>query len=246
MNDADLILLEKKYYNIIFNVLQENLGRIITDICSQKRFFGLATASRTNQIEDKAENIIENIINSNLSWDVCDLPISSDLCYSCGDAIIHIDVKTTKDTDPDSPSNINRICVEAAQTSYSYGTTFNTPVTTISGFTSAEWAPKLKLYEQHEDFGKVPNLTYFIRIIHSDNNLVEQIGFFSAPNGQLAPTMGGASILDSGKTYSPAARYRIVGTTILKNNNIRFKINDIIGLAGNNWRYKILYTRDNS
>lgn len=207
LSDNDLMLLEKKYYNIILAVLEKSLGKILSDVNSQKRFSTLVTTAKANPIESKAENTIENIISNQLNWDVCSLPVSSDSCYSCGDAIVHIDVKTTLDTDDDAPTRLNRLNIEAAQTSYVYGYTYSV-LTPYSGRgkrpTAARWTPKLPMYQNHDYFGEIPNLTYFVRIIYSDTNLIEEIYFLSVPNGQLNARFSGDRILQGGKSKNTA------------------------------------------
>lgn len=207
LSDDELILLEKKYYDIILSVLQKSLGKILSDVNSQKRFTSLVTTAKANPIESKAENTIENIISNQLNWDVCSLPVSSDSCYSCGDAIVHIDVKTTLDTDDDAPTNLNRLNIEASQTSYVYGNTLSV-ITTYCGVGKrpkpANWMPKLPMYENHDYFGEIPNLTYFVRIIYSDANLIEEIYLLSVPNGQLSTKFGGVNMLQGGKSKNKA------------------------------------------
>lgn len=235
LNDTELEEIEKKYCNIIFDVLSKNLGRIITEISGQALFSNISVQNKTNPIDSKAENTIENIISDQLAWDVCALPVSSDSCYACGDAIVHIDVKTTKNTDDDAPDKKNRINVEAAQTSYVYGKSLNV-VTPYSGRgkkpTAAKWQPKLKKYEDHKFFGEVPNITYIIRIIYSDNNYVEELSLVSIPNGQLEKKFNGNNILEGGKSKNSTQ------TDFL---NIRFLVDRIATI--NSWRNKILYVR---
>ncbi|HAH75885.1 MAG TPA: hypothetical protein DCL62_06955 [Kandleria vitulina] len=238
MTDDELISIEKKYYDILLAILNRSLGKIITDINSQSRFIGLTTNAKTNPIDSKAENTIENIIANQLHWDVCSLPVSSDSCYSCGDAIVHIDVKTTQNTDIDSPAKLNRMNIEASQTSYVEGKDLNVK-TVFSGHgkkpTSANWRPKLKKYEQHTDFGQVPNITYFVRIIYSKKHLVEEISLVCVPNGQLCDIFGGVNILQGGKSKAKKDKN--------KWNNIRVLLNTISSMPDQKWRNTIIYTR---
>ena len=235
MTDIELINIEKKYYNIILDVLQKSLGKIITDVNSQKRFLGLTTTAKSNPIESKAENTIENIISNQLNWDVCSLPVSSDSCYSCGDAIVHIDVKTTLSTDDDAPSNKNRLNIEASQTSYCFGKIYNvsTPYSGVGKKPQpAKWTPKLKFYENHEYFGEVPNITYFVRIIYSANNLIEELYLLSVPNGQLCSRFNNEKILQGGKSKNSSKSHFC---------NIRVLPNEIS--AVDSWRDTLIYKR---
>lgn len=235
MTNRELINIEKKYYNIILEVLQKSLGKIITDVNSQKRFSDLTKTAKSNPIESKAENTIENIISNQLNWDVCSLPVSSDSCYSCGDAIVHIDVKTTLNTDDDAPNRKNRLNIEASQTSYCYSKLYDVE-TPYSGRgkrpSPAKWKPKLKNYENHEYFGKVPNVTYFVRIIYSSENLIEEMYFLSVPNGQLCKRFGNEAILNGGKTKNKAQTHFT---------NIRVLPDKISQI--DKWRDTLLYKR---
>ena len=237
MTDNELIAIEKKYYDILLDVLNRSLGKIITDINSQNRFTTLTTNAKTNPIDSKAENTIENIIANQLHWDVCSLPVSSDSCYSCGDAIVHIDVKTTLDTDDDSPTKLNRMNIEAAQTSYVEGQVLavQTPYSGRGKIPQpANWTPKLKMYEQHTDFGQVPNITYFVRIIYSATNLVEELSLICVPNGQLCNIFGNANILQGGKVKT---------TNKLDWTNIRVLPAVISATPNQAWRDTVIYTR---
>jgi len=237
MTNDELISLEKKYYEIIFDTLSMSLGRLITDINSQTRFLSLTTNAKSNPIDSKAENTIENIISNQLHWDVCSLPVSSDSCYACGDAIVHIDVKTTHINDDDAPSKLNRINIEAAQTSYISGKTLSVQ-SPWSGVgkkpTPANWQCKLKTFENHSDFGNIPNLTYFVRIIYSDEHLVEEISLVCVPNGQLGRKFGGSKILNGGKQKkNEQADW----------SNIRVLPVAIASVKNQAWRNTILYKR---
>ncbi len=116
LTNTELEELEKKYFNILSELLERHIGQIITQIYSQDFISGAATGGVTNVIESAVENILEGLIANQLHWNVCSMPVSSDSCFECGDAIIHIDAKTIKINDADHTGN--RINVEAAQTTY--------------------------------------------------------------------------------------------------------------------------------
>ena len=220
LSNEELIELEKKYFNIIKDTLSANLGKIISQICSQKLFEDLAENERNNVIDTAVENIIEGIITRSLDWNTCSMPVRSDSCYECGDAIVHIDAKTIKAND-----NENTINVERSQTTYD-----NNQDITVSG---KLWRPALKHDQNHNYYGKIPNLTYFIRIIYSEENLVESIALISVPNGQLYSEFGNAILL-AGRRNAENIR-----------NNIRFKISEITLNQANEWRVKVLFERKN-
>lgn len=173
-----------------------------------------------NVIESAVENVIESLIANQLHWNICSMPVSSDSCFECGDAIIHIDAKTIKDDNTDATSNT--VNVEASQTTYAKGTPY-----TIARKT---WDPKLNLYETHRMFGDVPNLTYIVEVIYSATNLVESIELISLPHGQLNIVFGGGNILRAGKNARSNPR-----------TNIRFKKANISAVQP--WRIKTIYKR---
>ena len=220
LTDSELEILERKYFDILSELLSRNIGTIITQIYSQNFIKSAATGNVTNVIESAAENILEGLIANQLHWNVCSLPVSSDSCFECGDAIIHIDVKTIAEKDSDN--TYNKVNVEAAQTSYCKGTPL-----TVSG---KPWEPKLNFYEEHTIFGLIPNLTFIVKIVYSATNSVEIIKLISLPHGQLQDSFGGADILGAGRNSG--------GTT---RGNIRFKEEDI--LAVEDWRVKNIFTR---
>lgn len=220
LNNTELEAIEKKYFLILSELLERNIGQIITQIYSQNSITGAATPGVTNYIEHAVENVIEALIANQLHWNICSLPVSADSCFECGDAIIHIDAKTIADTDNDN--KYDKINVEASQTTYAKGTPL-----TIAGKT---WEPKLNQYENHVMFGSIPNLTYIVKIIYSANHSVEKIKLISLPHGQLEPTFGGANILGAGKNGSSNPR-----------TNIRFKENDITAIQP--WRVNLIFER---
>ncbi len=93
-----------------------------------------------------------------------------------------------------------------------------------------KWKPKLHRYEAHDLYGKVPNLTYFLRVIWSATHLVEQISLISIPNGQFFDTHN--TILAGVKSYPPRG-------DVLE--HLRFDIKKLTELDG--WRERILYKR---
>ena len=220
LSNEELIKLEKKYFDILKDILSSSLGKLISQICSQKLFEDLAESDRRNVIETAVENIIEGIISRNLDWNTCSMPVRADSCYECGDAIIHLDAKTIKSSD-----NINTITVEKSQTTYD-----SSREIMVSG---KGWKPNLKHYQQHNYYGVVPNLTYFIKVVYSNENLVESIFLICVPNGQLYDEFQD-NILLVGRSNGENVR-----------NNIRFKISNIAFNKENEWRIHNLFQRKN-
>lgn len=227
LTNTEIQDLEKKYFNILSDLFDRNLGEIITQIYSQESILTPTATAKSNTIEHSVENIVECIIFSQLGWKVCSLPVSSDSCFEVGDAIINIDAKSVKDSDGDATGN--KVNLQRTQTTYSHGRTIRFAGT---GHTRT-WNPKLKRYEQHKMFGEIPNLTYIFKAIYSDTNLVEELYLISIPHGQLYNIFK-KDILQKGKDS-----YK--GNPEL--GNIRFLTDEIIKKRGQDWRVKLLFKR---
>jgi len=228
LQDNEIEELEKKYFNVLVDLISKNLGRILTQISSQKLYKNLTETQKANLIDHSVENILEQIIATNLNWSIASLPVSADSCYECGDAVIHLDAKTTLITDPSYTSKT--INIEASQT------TFDSSKEILFGDGDC-WQPKLKHYEEHNFFGKIPNLTYIIYIYYYDN-FVEEISLVCLPHGQLCEKFteegNSALILNKGKSLLD-----IPGKTYKKCSNVRFSVKEIIKKAS--WRDKLLF-----
>lgn len=223
LNDNELQKIEEKYFVILSGLLEKNIGRMISQIYSQELVLAPAAHGRINVIESAVENIIEAIISAQLQWNVCSLPVSSDSCFECGDSIIHIDAKTVHISDGDSRNN--KVNLEASQTTYDCSC-----VLSVGG---RNWQPRLNHYENHRMFGEIPNITFVCKVIYSDDNLVEQIRLISIPHGQLAMLFGNEAILGAGRTVRTDGSY----------GNIRFLVNEVCRVAGQEWRDRIIYSR---
>lgn len=221
LTDCEIERLEFKYFNILSDLLEKSIGQIITQIYSQTSIRGNAVGMGVNVIESAVENILEALIANQLHWNICSMPVASDSCFECGDAIVHIDAKTIIDTDPDNRNN--KINVEGSQTTYVKGKALVV--------NKKNWEPKLNQYENHTMFGLIPNLTYIIRIVYSEHYLVEKIKLISLPHGQLNEIFKGAEILAAGKNSGNDK----------KRGNIRFKEDNIASIEG--WRIKLIYEK---
>lgn len=227
LTNKEIQNLEKKYFDILCDLFNRNLGEIITQIYSQESIITPSTTAKSNTIEHSVENIVEGIIFSQLGWKVCSLPVSSDSCFEVGDAIVNIDAKSVKDTDRDATGN--KVNLQRTQTSYSHGKTISF---TGTGHTRT-WEPKLKMYEKHKMFGEIPNLTYIFKAIYSEENLVEKLYLISIPHGQLFDIFK-KDILQKGKDP-----YK--GKPALE--NIRFLTDEIVKRRGQGWRVCLLFER---
>ena len=101
LNSVELENLEKKYLEIIGNIIGNNIGRFINEINSQKNIPTYTPSIKVNPIESGVENIMNAMIARRLDWGIASMQGASDSCYECGDSIVHIDAKTILDTDGD-------------------------------------------------------------------------------------------------------------------------------------------------
>jgi hypothetical protein len=221
LTDLKLISLEKKYFNILNDFLHIHLGELINQLYSQTNI-SLPTGGTVNFIQKGAQNIIEGLISKYISWNIASMQLASDSCYECGDAIIHIDVKTMKDTDSDIVRDV--INVRKTQTSYDSSASHS-----VAG---KDWLAQLRHYENHSYFGKIPNLTYIIQLVYTDTILCKEIILRSIPNGQLFSLMGGISILGAGKNNEKNPR-----------EDIRFNFKKILSTPGQDWRKNTVFLR---
>ena len=230
LESPELEQLERKYHNIIGDIISNNIGRFINEINSQKNIPTYTPAIKVNPIETGVENIMNAMIARRLDWGIASMQGASDSCYECGDAIVHIDAKTILNNDGDVSGETNRIDVRQNQTSFDFDNTHK--VIKREGNKEFIWKPKLHRYEKHKLFGSIPNLTYFLRIIWSETNLVEEISLICIPNGQFFNTH--KTILAGVKSYPPKGN---------ELEHIRFDIKNLITI--DSWREKIIYKRNN-
>ncbi len=232
LTNKNLSNLENKYFDIILDVISNNIGRFINEINSQKNMPEYESTKKDNPIEQAAENIMSAMIARSLDWSVASMPGASDSCYECGDAIIHLDAKTILSSDNDSRLKSNLIDIRQNQTSFDFDHSHEVTKRTGKKFI---WKPKLHRYEKHKTFGLVPNLTYFLRVTWSKDdgkikNLVEEISLIAIPNGQFFDTY--KKILGGVKVYPERSN---------KLKNIRFNIKELSEIDP--WREKLIYTR---
>lgn len=228
LSNSELEELERKYMDIVCNIISNNIGRFINEINSQKNMPDYLPTNKVNPIETASENIMNAMIARRLDWSVASMPGASDSCYECGDAIIHIDAKTILNTDGDAREKSNRIDIRQNQTSFDFNSTYQIEKRDGKKFA---WKPKLHRYENHKLFGQIPNLSYILRITWSHQNLVEDISFICIPNGQFFSTHN--SIIAGVKSYP------------LKGNeleHVRFDIKQLTNL--DSWREKVIYKRN--
>ncbi|OXS54897.1 hypothetical protein B0G93_13153 [Bacillus sp. V-88] len=225
--DNELMNLEQKYFNIISGMIDTHLGEILSQINSHNNLVRTAAPlGRSNVFERKVENVLESIISRQLGWYVSSTTMSSDSCYECGDAIVHIDAKT-RTTSPGSEGDVtaNKITVEKNETTYDSTFTIN--------YRTKTWRANLEHYVTHNISGEIPNLTYFFIMDYNQHSEIERLAFVCIPHGQFRSTFTTPeSILGAGRTSTDTER-----------TNIRFLINDIISYPAHAWRQKVCFQR---
>jgi hypothetical protein len=225
--NEELMNLEKKYFNIISRMIESHLGEILAQINSHKNLTRTATPlGRSNVFEKKVENVLESIISRQLGWYVSSTTMSSDSCYECGDAIVHIDAKT-RTTSPGSNVDAvrNKITVEKNETTYDSSSSIN--------YEGMSWDANLEHYVSHNISGEIPNLTYFFIMDYSQNSDIERLAFVCIPHGQFSSTFSSPDvILGAGRGVEAAGR-----------KNIRFLINEIISIPSHSWRENICFKK---
>ncbi|WP_339216311.1 hypothetical protein [Ornithinibacillus sp. FSL M8-0202] len=225
LDNDELMSLELKYFKIISEMIETHLGEILGQISSHKNLVRTANpGSKSNMFEKKVENVLESIISRQLGWYVSSTTISSDSCYECGDAIIHIDAKT-RSTAPGSDLDArgNKITVERNETTYDSNTTLTQGTKT--------WEANLEHYVYHSISGEIPNLTYFFIMDYNENDNIVRLSFVCVPHGQFQSIFTNR-ILGAGRTVTGSIR-----------NNIRFLINEFTAQPGHSWREKVVYVR---
>ena len=199
MSDYKLEMLEKKYLDFIttglctrFNTLMEGLNSRLEIKEDWVSVFNETARPgyRASNLEYGAERIIHHLLAS-LFTSPNSCPIGSDLMYRIDEAIIHIEVKTKVQDNPDYRGKVT-----LGRNQMSYG--------------SSRFKPNLPQYYKGVN---VPSLTYAIQIIHNSYDWsIEALTVIAIPNGQLFSHYG-ASILKAGKSGRKKAqdvRYKYI------------------------------------
>ncbi|MEW6409043.1 MAG: hypothetical protein AB1488_02885 [Nitrospirota bacterium] len=187
LNDFELEELEKKYLDYIVTSLQQDLRKVMTGLNSRIKILNdwktqfLNTARKSHKqpsdLDTGAERVFHNLFAPMFRFpNTC--PIGSDMVYEIeGQAIIHIEVKTTLITNPDFKGK-----VQLGRNQISYQTT--------------KFKPSIPpIYKSIS----VPALTYVIQIVHEHMKpKINALNVICIPNGQLSKYYG-EIILNAGK-----------------------------------------------
>lgn len=197
--ENNILDLEKKYYNLILEVIQSSafkydlllIEKEIKDNYSEFRDIW----DLKNKIKVPAERLTRHHIY--IQWHsiirgIYPSPVSSDLGIKTDDAIICIDLKTL-DTHSNS-GDISSTAVEKNQTSFNNK---NYP-----------YIPTISNLKSIDHYSRLPVLTYVIKIIYTDNNYsfclsreaFPTIVLACIPNGEISRLFD-FNIIDNFKTY---------------------------------------------
>lgn len=193
LNNLELEELEKRYFDYIITSLRQDLEKVMEGLSSRIKILNdwrtqfLKTARKTHKqpsdLDAGAERIFHHLFAPMFKFpNSC--PIGSDLMYHVGEAIIHIEVKTTLITNPDF---VGRVNLGRNQVSYFW-----------RGF-----QPNLPTFYKSVN---APALTYVIQIIHEHMQpKIYALNVICIPNGQLFRHYG-KNILKAGKGGWAVAR----------------------------------------
>jgi hypothetical protein len=187
MNKKDIEKKEFEYLNQTEYFINENLEWILKRLKSKneikkdwiKIFKATARESydKASELDVGAERVFHNLFGKFNMLMVNSTPIGADLMFETYDSIIHIDIKTTTESNPADFGG--KIQVGQNQTSYSVYQTKK----------GNKYPFKASLPTFYSN-GKIC-LTYIIQIIYNnDDDQPKIISLFSIPNGRLYNTYG--------------------------------------------------------
>jgi len=172
--------LEKKYFEKLKQILIQNIKELEKGFNSKeniKRDYD-NLGYKENDIETGAERVLQSIISKNTDWEVNSAPISSDLLFETKEAMINIDAKTYKEKHQEP----NKINVGANQISYGQ----HLPMISRGTNTKYTWKAALRTIYHHQNYGKIPCLTFFVKFVYDNNTkLLKKVELVNVPNGEL-------------------------------------------------------------
>lgn len=187
MNKEAIEQKEEEYLNQIEYFIKDNLDWILKRLKSKNEIKNdwinifKATAreayDKASELDVGAERVFHNLFGRFQMLQVNSTPIGADLMFETYDSIIHIDIKTTTDSNPADFGG--KIQIGQNQTSYRVNKTNR----------GNPYPFKASLPTFYSN-GKIC-LTYIIQIIYNnDEDKPKIISLFSIPNGALYDTYG--------------------------------------------------------
>ncbi|SOC41457.1 hypothetical protein [Ureibacillus acetophenoni] len=187
--------LEKYYYFKLKEILESNGTTFFKNLTSQFLFNDIEeTYSGKSAVADVMERVVQTIISNNTDWEIFSHPASSDSSFLTPKAVIHIDCKSTLDTDQDAIGH--KVDLGKNQTSYAsidpidyLGTPFKSNLPTV--------------YD-HQLYGELYTLTYIVKLVYNLDSGIDSLRNFelylcSIPNGLMRDELG-LDFVQAGRT----------------------------------------------
>lgn len=235
LTNKQLEIIENHYLEKYYHFLKFSLDDILIGLKSKEKikddwFDVWNSGSKKNQKQGfsvGAERVIYYYLsNSKILGNPNSNPVSSDLMFEVHDAFIHIDLKTVQTTNVGDIKN--SIFIGNNQNSYDTKLKVNNNTLQYTG--------NLPTYYSLANTKK-PCLTYFITILHDNNNFNNlMIAILCMPNGQLQQVYD-SDVIAAGKTKNEQDRVQ----NRLSSARFRFSKIQTFKLLENKYRIKVAY-----
>jgi hypothetical protein len=187
MSPEEVNILERRYFNFLIKLFETKGTTFTKNLLSQYsiRDNWLEYSGDMSFVQRGLESVVQGVIFESVDWEICSTPEGSDSVFQTSRAMIHIDAKAYKYSDGDARGN--KITLGPNQTSCF---TENHLL-----YDNVPFISKLPHFYDHKMFGRIPCLTFFIKLIYNLDNELETFRNFelilcSLPNGFLNETIG--------------------------------------------------------
>ena len=200
-NQKHILELEKKYFEEVKEIFssedfKQDLKKIERNIQDD-----YTVLSEHWQVSNKIKTAVERLVRHHMYKNIPPLevyhsPLSSDLSYYVEDAVLNVDAKTINYVT--NKSDANRPACEKNQISF-----LNKPKFSSDEYEGVRYRPVLPSKDR---FKQLPLLTYFIKVIYSDNTetsvfKINKVDIYCVPNGDLSELFD-YDIIEGFKTYN--------------------------------------------
>ncbi|WP_430509736.1 hypothetical protein [Gottfriedia solisilvae] len=181
-----LNVLEEYYFNRLKEILEKNGTTFAKNLTSQYLFNDIEeTYSGKSGIADVMERVVQTIVSNNTDWEIFSHPASSDSSFLTPKAVIHIDCKSTLDSDSDALQH--KVDLGKNQTSYAS----DIPIT----YHDIPFKSNLPTIYNHTLYGELYTFTYIVKIVYNLDEGIDSLRNFkvflcSVPNGLMQPILG--------------------------------------------------------
>ncbi|MGE7865929.1 hypothetical protein ACQKNO_06610 [Bacillus paramycoides] len=178
--------LEKYYFERLKDIFEKNGTSFVKNLTSQYLFNNIErTYSGKSEVADVMERVVQSIISNNTDWEIFSHPASSDSSFLTPKAVIHIDCKSTLDTDNDATQH--KVDLGKNQTSYAT----SLPIT----YEDVPFKSNLPTTYNHFLYGDLYTLTYIVKVVYNLSDGIDSLRNFkiylcSVPNGLMQPILG--------------------------------------------------------